>query len=355
VRAVVLAGFFGLEEFMAIRTTVIGSWWKLPDWEAELDRYHRGELSEEEGLQLLDRCAEWAIREQVDLGLDEWSGGEYWSYNFINHIPELISGTEIVKPASPEIVDYGDIALTRVVGEISCPSGMGYAAAFKRESQLPGGVTKAAVIGPVELLAHAMVHSSDEVFRQMPAIVEIVNAEVREIADGGCPHVVLDCPALAINVNTGSMSAEQAAELVAQSFEGVTGCKRGIHMCNGNLMGKPASGTLRIAPWVEVLQRLDGVIDIASLECSYFSQQLEEDSLRDLPPSMEFAAGVVDEKSYWIESVDKIRERVTAWARVVGEERLWLSATCGFGRHPARDTDVLRAKMTNMVAAAQSF
>jgi methionine synthase II (cobalamin-independent) len=340
---------------MALRTTVIGSWWKHPEWEQELDRYHRGELSEEAGPELLDRCAAAAIREQVDLGLDEWAGGEYWSFNFVNHIPQLIAGTEIVEPASPEIVDYGDIARTRVVGEISCPGGMGYAAAYERESRLPGGVRKATVIGPIELMAHAMALSSEEVFRQMPRVVEIVNAEARRIADAGCPHLVLDCPSLAVHVNMGSMTAEQAADLVRRSLEGVSGCTRGLHLCNGNLMGKPASGSLRLAPWVEILQRLDGVIDVASLECSYFTQQLEAESLRGLPASMELAAGVVDEKSYWIESVATIRERAATWARVVGEERLWLSPTCGFGRHPARDVDVLKAKMTNMVAAAQAF
>ena len=41
--------------------------------------------------------------------------------------------------------------------------------------------------------------------------------------------------------------------------------------------------------------------------------------------------------------------------RVVGEERLWISPSCGFGRHPARDLPVLRAKMENMVEAAASL
>jgi hypothetical protein len=41
-------------------------------------------------------------------------------------------------------------------------------------------------------------------------------------------------------------------------------------MCNGNLRGRPASGALRCAPWVEILQHLDGVIDVALLELKYF-------------------------------------------------------------------------------------
>jgi hypothetical protein len=34
---------------MALRTTVVGSWWPYADGEAELARYHRGELSQEAG------------------------------------------------------------------------------------------------------------------------------------------------------------------------------------------------------------------------------------------------------------------------------------------------------------------
>ena len=59
--------------------------------------------------------------------------------------------------------------------------------------------------------------------------------------------------------------------------------------------------------------------------------------------------------SYGIETVEKIRGRAADWARVVGEERLWISPSCGFGRHPARSRPVLPAKMEHMMEAAASF
>jgi methionine synthase II (cobalamin-independent) len=40
---------------------------------------------------------------------------------------------------------------------------------------------------------------------------------------------------------------------------------------------------------------------------------------------------------------------------VVGEERLWISPSCGFGRHPARTRPVLREKLEHMMEAASSF
>ena len=49
------------------------------------------------------------------------------------------------------------------------------------------------------------------------------------------------------------------------------------------------------------------MIDVANIEASYFSEWLERDSFRELPASMELAAGIVDEANYWVEPVSKIR------------------------------------------------
>jgi methionine synthase II (cobalamin-independent) len=96
-------------------------------------------------------------------------------------------------------------------------------------------------------------------------------------------------------------------------------------------------------------------VDVAAFELKYFFQWIEREAFKRIPKSMQLAAGIVDEGSYWVESVKKIRERIADWARVVGEERLWVSPSCGFGRHPSRDIPVLRAKMENMVEAARTL
>ncbi len=52
---------------------------------------------------------------------------------------------------------------------------------------------------------------------------------------------------------------------------------------------------------------------------------------------------------------NRVHDRSCDWARVVGEEGLWLAPSCGFGRHPARDVPVLGAKLENMTEAARTF
>jgi len=339
---------------MALRTTVVGSWWTRTEDEAALHRYHRGQLTAEQGEELLKRCAGQAIKEQMELGLREWTGGEYFTDVFINHLQKVLTGVELDRPSADPIFDYDDLGHARIVGQIDAPEGLGYAAAYRRESQLPGGVTKATVVGPFEISIHAQ-DQRDELLRQLPNLIRIVNREMRELAAAGCTHIQLDVPTLGCYVNMGLMSVDQAADIIAPCFEDINGGIRAIHMCNGNNRGRPRSGVLRNASWVPILQRLEGVVDLANLECSYFSEYLERDAFKDLPQSMELAAGIVDEANYWPEPVAKIRARAEDWARVVGEERLWISPSCGFGRHPARDRDVLRTKMEHMVEAAATL
>ena len=339
---------------MAVRTTAVGSWWRHEEDVAELARLHRGELSSQAGEELLDALASRAIAEQRELGFDEWTGGEYFADNFLDHMQRVMRGFEVDKPDAPEPFDYDDLAHAVITGEFSAPDGLGHVAAYRREAALPGGVPKATVLGPLEITIH-VADQHEEVLRQMPALIGIVNREIRELAAAGCRHIQLDAPVFGTLLNAGMMSPDKAAEITAGCFEGVEGVTRGIHVCNGNFNGRPFAPAIRNSTWVPMLQRLDGVIDVASLECSYFIQYQEREAYAELPQSIALAAGIVDEASYGIEPVRKIRERAADWARVVGEERLWISPSCGFGRHPARDIPVLRAKLENMVEAARSL
>jgi methionine synthase II (cobalamin-independent) len=338
---------------MPVRTTVVGSWWLDPEIEHDLARHHKGELSAKDSEAILNRAAAKAIGEQRDLGLDEWTGGEYQTDNFILHMHKCLTGLEVDKPEADDVFDYDDMTHAKVVGEITAPHGLGYFEAYRREKDLPGGVRKAAVVAPYEVIVAGR-DQLEAITPQMPEITKIINRELRALADGGCPNVQLDAPIFGAEVNMGFMTAQQAADLIAPCFEGVK-AKKSLHFCNGNLRGRPISHALHCAPWVDILERLEGVVDIAAFEVKYFFQWIERESFKRMPKSMELAAGIVDEGSYWVEPVKKIRERIADWARVVGEDRLWVSPSCGFGRHPSRSIPVLRAKVENMVEAAHTL
>jgi methionine synthase II (cobalamin-independent) len=237
------------------------------------------------------------------------------------------------KPQAEDPFDYDDLAHARITGKLEAPNGLGYAAAYRREKNLPGGVNKAAVVGLYEVAVSAM-DQLPEIQKQHANLTALVNRELRALDAEGCPNVQLDAPFFGVLVNVGAITAK---------------------LCNGNLKGRPVSGVLRCAPWVEILTHLDGVVDIAAFEVKYYSQWNEREAFRQLPKSMSLAAGIVDEGSYHVEPVKKLRERIAGWAALVGEERLWISSSCGFGRHTARDIPILRAKMENMMEAARTL
>ena len=220
---------------MPVRTTVVGSWWLHPEMEKDLARHHAGECSPQESEAILNRAASKAIKEQRDLGLDEWTGGEYHTDNFIENMHKRLTGLEVDKPQADDLFDYDDMTHAKVVGKITAPNGLGYLEAFRREKKLPGGVNKAAVVAPYEVIVAGR-DQLDALHDQVPAITKIVNAELRAMADEGCPNVQLDAPIFGGEVNMGMMTAQQAADLIAPCFEGVK-AKKSLHFCNGNLRG----------------------------------------------------------------------------------------------------------------------
>jgi methionine synthase II (cobalamin-independent) len=141
-----------------VRTTVVGSWWLHPENAHDLLHYHAGKLSREDGEAVLKRAATTAIKEQRDLGLDEWTGGEYFTHDFVTHLHHCLTGLEVTKAGETELFDYDDGSVAKVVGKIEAPNGLGYLAAYRRERNLPGGVLKAAVVSPNEVVVVAREH-----------------------------------------------------------------------------------------------------------------------------------------------------------------------------------------------------
>ncbi|MHC1559308.1 hypothetical protein ACR9E3_10145 [Actinomycetospora sp. C-140] len=340
---------------MALPTTVVGSWWPYDDQVEELQHARRADPTGDAARKVTDAWATRAIREQRSYGFADWTSGEYFVENFVATLPQFLTGITVDEAPPFEEYDYDDFGHVTIDGEITAPRGLGYAAAYEHDRTLPGGVTKATVVTPFEILVPALLDQQGAIQEAMPAVLGIVNAELRALAAAGCPHVQLDAPIIATLVNEGHLTADAGADMIAACFDGVEGTTRGVHFCNGNNKGRPISSVLRLAPWVPILQRLDGVVDDALLEATYWSEWAERDALADVPRSISVTVGLVDEADYSPMPVWKIRERAAGWARAVGEDRLRLSMSCGFGRHPASDRPLLEQKVTNLAEAAASF
>ena len=275
---------------MSVRTTTVGSWWPQEDVAEGLREYHAGNLGADESERLLRESAATAVAEQQALGLTEWTGGEYFTDEFLNHMQKVLTGIEIDVPSKPELFDYDDFAHAKITGDIGAPDGMGYLSGYLRERDLPGGVPKATVVGPLEMAFNA-IDQLPQLKEQLPNLIGVVRSEMRGLADAGCTHVQLDVPTFSTLISMGALTPDEAAGIIAECFDGLDGVRRGIHICSGNMRGRPLSGDLSCAPWAQILERLDGVIDVAHLAVHYFQRYLERDAFAAIPQSIELAAG----------------------------------------------------------------
>ena len=329
-----------------IRTTVVGSWPLPEQYRNRLLQYHRGQLPDMLVKPTLSGAAEVAIREQRATGVTQFMGGEFFAEVFIQHIPRQLTGISLVKPQADALRTYRDVARYELTGDIEAPRGLGYVEAFRRESHIEPSLDKVAVPGPLEVLGH--LKWTDAVRAQLPRAIAIVNRELRGLAAAKVREIQLDIPTIAIRSVLDRLAPEEAADLIARSFEGVDTLKT-IHCCLGDLGSQSAVTIHNLHALLPYIERLAGVIDKVHLECSHPGQWADRACLRDIPTGMQVIAGIVDVKAP-VETNAQIEERIREVLKYIAADRLWIAPSCGLGR---RTTDIALGKVSRMVAVAK--
>ena len=155
----------------------------------------------------------------------------------------------------------------------------------------------------------------------------ILAAEVGRRGDVGATYIQIDEPSPAIHPE----ASHEFAALFNDSVAGVQGRVRlAAHLCFGNFMGRP----LAARAYRPVLdQALAFQVDELVLEWAN-REMAELDIAHDVTAAgRDLGAGVVDVKSYHIESADEVAERIE---RILGagvpEDQLLLVPDCGFSQ-----------------------
>ena len=102
-----------------------------------------------------------------------------------------------------------------------------------------------------------------------------------------------------------------------------------------------------MAPLLAAIMRLD--CDLLVLE--FANREMAEcEALRELSGKFDIAAGVVDVKSFHIESADEVARRIELCLQYVDEARLTVTADCGFSALPRY---LARRKLQALVEGAR--
>jgi 5-methyltetrahydropteroyltriglutamate--homocysteine methyltransferase len=139
----------------------------------------------------------------------------------------------------------------------------------------------------------------------------------------------------------------QFVDLFNRTVEPAVGrCRLSTHLCFGNFKGHPV-GYRRIAPMLPDF--LDFKVDEVHVEMAN-REFAEIELIAEFAKRMDVAVGIIDVKSYYIETVEDVVERIKRCLEHVPAEKLSVAPDCGLSQ-TARWA--ARKKLMNMVEGAK--
>jgi 5-methyltetrahydropteroyltriglutamate--homocysteine methyltransferase len=317
-----------------LRTTVIGSY-PFPGWlefaSDHLDRF--GEADREE---LVEDAVAAAVRDQLAAGLDVITDGEQsrldFNLSFYGYLEGIALESAPPRRFGPPAHDQR--GRHRVTGELRAPRGFGAVAEFERLRRLApsagsgGPVLKASMPGPYTLSGRLI---PDERYPDRYALAEallpLVGAELEALVAAGCREITVDEPSMSCYAYR--EEPERLVDLFNRTVEPVAGrCRLSTHLCFGNYRGR-AVGPRRYAPMFPAFLEL--AVDEIHLEMA--SREFAElELLGTIAERKDVAVGIIDVKSYYVETADDVVARVRRCLQHAPPDRLALAPDCGLSQ-----------------------
>jgi 5-methyltetrahydropteroyltriglutamate--homocysteine methyltransferase len=331
-----------------LRTTVIGSY-PFPGW-LEFACQHLNQFGEADRAELQEDAVIAAVHDQLDAGLDVITDGEQTRLDFNLSFYGYLGGLAL-EAAPPR--HFGPPAHDQrgkhtVTGELRAPRGLGVVAEFERLQKLvcQGPTLKASVPGPYTLSGRLNPNSQyPDRYSLTEALLPIVQRELIALVKAGCREITVDEPSMSCYAHR--EDPKRFVEIFNRTVEPVKGkCHLSTHLCFGNYKGR-AVGLRRYAPMFPAFLDMDA--DELHLEMA--SREFAElDIIKTIATRKRVAVGIIDVKSYYIETVADVAARVRACLQYAPVDRLSFAPDCGLSQ-TARWA--ARLKLKNMVAGVQ--
>jgi 5-methyltetrahydropteroyltriglutamate--homocysteine methyltransferase len=329
-----------------LQTTVIGSY-PFPGW-LEFASAHKEQFGEADIEELRSDAVIVAVHDQLAAGLDVITDGEQTRYDFnlsfYGRLEGLGSSPVSTRRFGPPAHDQR--GKYEVTGRLRSQHGLGAVAEFKRLQKIApsGPVLKASVPGPYTLSGRI---NPGSIYKNRwdvtEALIPIVREELIQLVECGCHEITLDEPSMSCYAHR--EDPRRFVKIFAETVKPILGrCRLSTHLCFGNYKGR-AVGPRRYEPLFPAF--LDLPVDEMHLEMA--SREFSEiEKIREIADRrIDVAVGIVDVKSYYIESANDVAERVRLCLKYLPAERLSLAPDCGLSQ-TARWA--ARQKLANMVS-----
>ena len=309
---------------------MVGSY-PFPGW-LELAGTHLDELGPDDREEAT-RDAVWAaIGDQLRAGLDVITDGEQTRFDFNLSFYAFIDGLELDDEPRRRFGPPGhdQRGRHRIVGELTAPDGLGVVAEWQRLRALApkDAQLKASVPGAYTLAGR--IQPSGEYpdrWAVTEALLPIVRLELEALVEAACELVTVDEPSMSCYADR--EDPERLVDTFNRTVEPVAGrCYLGTHLCFGNYKGR-AVGKRRYAPMFPAFLGL--AADELHLEMA--SREFAElELIAEIAEHHDIGVGVIDVKSYYVETPADVEERIRACLRYVAPERLSVSPDCGLSQ-----------------------
>ncbi len=331
-----------------IRTTVIGSY-PFPSWLefASVNLEHFGPADIEE---IKDDAVRVAIHDQLASGLDVITDGEQTRLDFNLSFYGFLEGIEqnALDPRKWGPPAHDQRAKHLITGELRAPGGLGVVDEFRRLERLApdGPVLKASIPGPFTLSGRLLPNDEyPDRYAITMALIPIVRKELVHLVEAGCTEITVDEPSMSCYAY--KSDTKRFVHIFNDTVEPVVGrCRLSTHLCFGNYKGH-AVGYRKMAPMFPDF--LDFKVDEMHVEMA--NREFSElEIIKLIASKMDVAVGIVDVKSYYIETVEDIEERIIQCLEYVDPGKLSIAPDCGLSQ-TARWA--ARKKLDNMVLGAK--
>lgn len=313
-----------------IRTSVVGSY-PFPGWlefsSSHLDRFGAVDIQE-----MQEDAVVAAIQDQIRAGLDVITDGEQSRFDFNLSFYGYLEGISL-EGKSPRL--WGPPAHDQrgkheIIGELKASRGLGAVEEFQRLKRLaPQGVSlKASLPGPFTLSGRLLPNENyPDRYAITEALLPIVQKEMVALVEAGCQEICLDEPSMSCYGHR--EDPRKFVDIFNRTVEPVVGKTRlASHLCFGNFKGR-AVGSRRAKYLFPHF--LDLKIDEMHIEMATTLWQ-ELPIIETVAKRMDVAIGIIDVKSYHIESPEDVASVIRQALEFAPANRLVVAPDCGLSQ-----------------------
>ena len=309
---------------------------------------HDGSAGADDIDEAFDDATRVVVADQIEAGVDILSDGELRRQRFVYEMYDRLQGIERIRPGRRLGVPGYDMAPSFTAqSRVSAPDGLGLVAECRALQKIaPGYRLKMALPGPLTFannIVPGQAYGKEGIEGLLGDLTDIIGTELAALNQVSAGFVQLDEPGFA-NPPAG-VSMEAGADVINRTLAKAKKGTKAVHVCFGNNASRPyvRRDFKRLMPAM-------GNLDCDLLLLEFANREMADlVFLSELSKRHIVAAGVIDVKSFHIETAEEVADRIRKVLEHISPEKLCITADCGFSAIPRW---LARAKLGAMVAGA---